>query len=75
MDVGLGRRWYKTSAETNCSHARPGSKRAHYHRLVKDKEVEKVLKLFPAGYQYYFTNAHSRAMPAIELKQKAAAFD
>jgi dihydrofolate synthase/folylpolyglutamate synthase len=43
--------------------------------MVKDKEVEKVLKLFPAGYQYYFTNAHiPRAMPAIELKQKAVTF-
>ncbi|CAN5440150.1 folylpolyglutamate synthase/dihydrofolate synthase family protein [soil metagenome] len=42
--------------------------------LVKDKEVEKVLKLFPAAYQYYFTNAHiPRAIPAVELQQKASA--
>lgn len=43
--------------------------------MVKDKAVEKVLQLFPVSFQYYFTNAHiPRAMPAVELHQKAAAF-
>lgn len=43
--------------------------------MVKDKEVEKVLQLFPKDYHYYFTNAHiPRAMPALELQQKASAF-
>ena len=43
--------------------------------MVKDKEVEKVLNLFPEKYHYYFTNAHiPRAMPAIELQQKALTF-
>jgi dihydrofolate synthase/folylpolyglutamate synthase len=41
--------------------------------MVKDKEVEKVLTLFPSNYKFYFTNAHlPRAMPAKELQQKAA---
>ena len=43
--------------------------------MVKDKEVQKVLQLFPHDYKYYFTNAHiPRAMPALELQQKASAF-
>jgi dihydrofolate synthase/folylpolyglutamate synthase len=43
--------------------------------MVRDKEVEKVLQLFPDDYHYYFTNAHiPRAMPASELQQKASAF-
>ena len=44
--------------------------------MVKDKEVSKVLGMLPAGAKYYFTNAHiPRALPAIELKNKAAAFN
>ncbi len=43
--------------------------------MVKDKEVEKVLALLPASARYYFTNAHiPRALPAVELQAKAAAF-
>jgi dihydrofolate synthase/folylpolyglutamate synthase len=41
--------------------------------MVKDKEVEKVLNLFPKDYRFYFTNAHlPRAMQAEELCEKAA---
>ena len=44
--------------------------------MVKDKEVEKVLSLLPVDAHYYFTNAHiPRALPAEELKIKAAAFN
>jgi len=44
--------------------------------MVKDKEVSKVLSMLPANAQYYFTNAHiPRALPAIDLQQKAAEFD
>ncbi len=50
----------------------------HYHRLhlvigmVKDKEVEPVLKLLPVEATYYFTNANiPRALPANDLKGKA----
>jgi dihydrofolate synthase / folylpolyglutamate synthase len=44
--------------------------------MVKDKEVSKVLSLLPTDANYYFTNAHiPRAMDAVELKEKAAAFD
>lgn len=40
--------------------------------MVKDKDVESVLELFPKHYEFYFTNAHiPRALPASELKQKA----
>ncbi len=43
--------------------------------MVKDKEVEKVLALFPKTYHFYFTNAHlPRALSAVELQQKAAVF-
>jgi dihydrofolate synthase / folylpolyglutamate synthase len=52
-----------------------------YHQLhvvlgmVKDKEIEKVLGLLPVNANYYFTNAHiPRALPAEELKEKAAAY-
>ncbi len=42
--------------------------------MVKDKAIEDVLKLFPANYHYYFTQAHlPRALPAAELQMKAAA--
>jgi dihydrofolate synthase / folylpolyglutamate synthase len=44
--------------------------------MVKDKEVSKVLSLLPTSANYYFTNAHiPRAMPAIELQNKAAEFN
>jgi dihydrofolate synthase/folylpolyglutamate synthase len=44
--------------------------------MVKDKEVDKVLSLLPVDANYYFTNAHiPRAMPAEELKTKAATFN
>ena len=42
--------------------------------MVKDKEIDAVLKLLPAGADYYFTNAHiPRALPAKDLQVKAAA--
>ena len=41
--------------------------------FVIDKDVEEVLRLFPKNARYYFTNAHiPRALPAIELAEKAA---
>jgi dihydrofolate synthase / folylpolyglutamate synthase len=44
--------------------------------MVKDKEINKVLSLLPADAAYYFTNAHiPRAMPAMELQSKAAAYN
>ena len=44
--------------------------------MVKDKEVDKVLSLLPNDAAYYFTNAHiPRALPAAELKIKAATFN
>ncbi len=43
--------------------------------MVKDKEIDKVLSLLPATASYYFTNAQiPRALPAIDLQQKAAAY-
>ncbi len=40
--------------------------------FVKEKDVKKVLGLFPADAHYYFTNAHiPRAMPKEELQQIA----
>lgn len=40
--------------------------------MVKDKEIENVLKLLPTNAHYYFTQANiPRAMPAVELQQKA----
>lgn len=42
--------------------------------MVKDKDIGSVLSLWPAEARYYFTNAHiARAMPAQQLKEKAAA--
>lgn len=42
--------------------------------MVKDKEVEKVLKLLPRYANYYFTKAQTpRALPENELAEKAAA--
>ncbi len=44
--------------------------------MVKDKEVGKALSLLPKDAIYYFTNAHiSRALPACELKIKAAEYN
>lgn len=41
--------------------------------MVKDKEVDKVLSLYPHAASYYFTQAHiPRALPAEELAAKAA---
>lgn len=41
--------------------------------MVKDKEVEKVLALFPKEAHYYFTRAHiPRSLPENELAAKAA---
>lgn len=40
--------------------------------MVKDKEVDRVLALFPKNYHFYFTNAHlPRALPAEDLQSKA----
>jgi dihydrofolate synthase / folylpolyglutamate synthase len=44
--------------------------------MVKDKDIDKTLAMLPKYYQYYFTQAQiPRALPFIELKQKAAAFE
>ena len=44
--------------------------------MVKDKDLEKVLALFPKDAAYYFTNAHiPRALPHADLRNKAAAFE
>lgn len=41
--------------------------------FVKDKDVEEALSLFPKDAVYYFCNARiERALPAAELKEKAA---
>jgi len=49
---------------------------AHLHvvtGVVKDKDVDKILLLLPSDATFYFTNAQiPRALPAAELKQKAA---
>lgn len=43
--------------------------------MVKDKEIDAVLKLLPADADYYFTNAHiPRALAAKDLQEKAATF-
>lgn len=43
--------------------------------MVKDKEVDKVLSLFPNTAHYYFTQANiPRALDAESLKQKAASY-
>lgn len=53
----------------------PTSKTHFIIGMVKDKEVDKVLSLLPADACYYFSNAHiPRALPALELQSKAAAF-
>lgn len=41
--------------------------------MVKDKDIDAVLQLLPAGYRYYFTQAQlPRALPATELQLQAA---
>ncbi|MEO6683822.1 MAG: folylpolyglutamate synthase/dihydrofolate synthase family protein [Ginsengibacter sp.] len=41
--------------------------------MVKDKDIDKALALLPEKAHYYFTNAQiPRALPAAELKDKAA---
>ena len=43
--------------------------------MVKDKEIDAVLKLLPANANYYFTNAHiPRALAAKDLQERAATF-
>jgi dihydrofolate synthase/folylpolyglutamate synthase len=43
--------------------------------MVKDKDIDRVLKLLPKEAKYYFTNAQiPRALPAGQLKEKAMAF-
>ena len=63
---------------TQVSDLYEGRELTHTHfviGMVKDKEVEKILSLLPAGSNYYFTNAHiPRAMPHGDLKEKAAGF-
>lgn len=51
----------------------------HYQQLhiitgmVKDKDIDAVLNLLPIDANYYFTQSHiPRALPAIELAEKAA---
>jgi dihydrofolate synthase/folylpolyglutamate synthase len=44
--------------------------------MVKDKEVESVLKLLPQPAKYYFTQSHiPRALTADNLQQKATVFN
>lgn len=44
--------------------------------MVADKEVNKILQMLPAGFQYYFTNANlPRALPAADLQQKAMSYN
>ena len=54
----------------------------HYQQLhiitgmVKDKDIDAVLNLLPIDATYYFTQSHiPRALPAIELADKAAALN
>jgi dihydrofolate synthase/folylpolyglutamate synthase len=43
--------------------------------MVKDKDVDHVLELFPQNASYYFTQAHiPRAMDAEVLQEKAKGF-
>ena len=43
--------------------------------MVKDKEVNTVLQLLPPSALYYFTQAEiPRALPSVDLQQKAALF-
>ncbi len=44
--------------------------------IVKDKGPDKILSLLPKDAAYYFTNAHiPRALPYLDLKEKAAGFE
>ena len=44
--------------------------------FVKDKDIDAALQLFPNKANYYFTEAQiPRALPADDLKEKAAAFE
>ena len=41
--------------------------------MVRDKDVDAVLRLLPARFSYYFTEAQiPRALPALELQQRAS---
>ena len=43
--------------------------------MVKDKEIDHVLQLFPTHFRFYFTNAHlPRALPAAELQAMAKVY-
>ncbi len=43
--------------------------------MVKDKDITTILQLLPKEARYYFTQAHiPRALPAVELQQKAESF-
>ena len=43
--------------------------------MVKDKDINKALAQLPKDASYYFTHAHiPRALPAIELKEKATSY-
>jgi dihydrofolate synthase/folylpolyglutamate synthase len=43
--------------------------------MVKDKDINKVLGLFPGNAAYYFTKAHNpRALPEKELQKAAGEF-
>jgi dihydrofolate synthase/folylpolyglutamate synthase len=55
---------------------RPSSALHFVIGMVKDKDVSKVLSLFPKNAQYYFSNAHiDRALPHRELMEKAKTFE
>jgi dihydrofolate synthase / folylpolyglutamate synthase len=44
--------------------------------MVKDKDTEDILQLFPSQATYYFTQADiPRALPAVELKSEAEKFN
>lgn len=44
--------------------------------MVRDKDISNILQLLPSSANYYFTQAQiPRAMPADELKEKAASFE
>ena len=44
--------------------------------MVKDKDVNSVLKLLPQHAQYYFTKAQiPRALNEMELKEKASCYN
>jgi dihydrofolate synthase/folylpolyglutamate synthase len=43
--------------------------------MVADKDIDRVLGLFPKDAQYYFTQASNpRAIAAVDLQKKAMAF-